>query len=179
MEGLIKLFTGLLPFLEQYPTWVRMAVSVWVLLTAVVIVILIAVPRELKQTESPKRLNAVSREQKTQPPNIVFHITEPINNAEVGASEIVRGMTTLKALNLYLIVMPLETGDRYIVDGPLTVDAQGMWSGRARFGEGNLGVGEKFAISVLATKHKLSEGTLPKLPKDARISDSIGVLRIK
>jgi len=195
MEGLIKLVTGLLSILEQYPTWVRMLVSVWVLLTAIVVVIFIAVPRELKHTESPKHPitepinndevgpSAIVREipilKDLNSLNIVARITEPINNDEVGPSAIVRGMTTLKGLNLYLIVIPLETGDRYIVDGPLTVDAQGMWSGRARFGEGNLGIGEKFAISILATNHNLSEGPLQKLPKDVRISDSIEIIRIK
>lgn len=164
MEAMVKSFTGFFPFIDQYPTWVRVLVSGWVLYTAAILVVLIVAPRSSVQLESVV---------------VVLRIAHPLAGVAVGQSDIVRGASPLAGLNHYLIVIPLQTGDRYVVDGPLSIDAEGNWSGRARFGEGNVGVGERFAVSVLATAVTLPEGQLDSLPADSYVSDSVEVVRSK
>ena len=178
MEGLIKSITAILPILEQYPTWVRLLFSGWLLMSVVVIISFILAPRQTKQAQYVKAPSQVTCEP-TKPETIMLQITKPQKGDKVGPSEIVHGVTTLRGRNLYLVVIPLQTGDRYIVDGPLTVDLAGGWSGRARYGEGKKGIGEWFAVSILATKLDLSEGVLDNLPPDSQSSDPIEVERVK
>ena len=65
------------------------------------------------------------------------------------------------------------------MDGPLAVDLTGGVTGRARYGEAKKGIGEWYAVSILATKLDLFEGVLEKLPSDSQSSDSIEVERVK
>lgn len=178
MEGLIKSITAILPILEQYPTWVRLLFSGWLLLSVVVIISFILAHRQTQQAQSVKTSSQVTGEP-PKPETIMLQITKPQKGDKVGPSEIVRGVTTLRGRNLYLVVIPLQTGDRYIVDGPLTVDLAGGVTGRARYGEAKKGIGEWFAVSILATKLDLFEGVLDKLPSDSQSSDSIEVERVK
>ena len=110
-------------------------------------------------------------------PQAQLVIQNLFNGETVGSSEIVKGNSQLPELNHYIVVIPLRTGDRWVVDGPIAINAEGNWSGRARFGELNVGVGEKFAVSVLATAVPLSEGQLVNLPDDVRMSDPVEVVR--
>ena len=50
-------------------------------------------------------------------------------------------------------------------------------TGRARFGSGTIGVGEKFAIAILATDAFLPEGVLSRLPERSKLSRQIVVNR--
>lgn len=43
---------GLVPFLEQYPNWVRGIIAVWVLFSAVLLITLLVVPRNTKKLNS-------------------------------------------------------------------------------------------------------------------------------
>lgn len=108
---------------------------------------------------------------------IRLEILEPPSGAHVSASAVIRGRSNVPSLNHYLIVIPLRTGDRHIVDGPFTVSTDGRWAARARFGEQFLGLGESFTVSVLATSEHLSEGPLEELPRDAKTSDLVQVTR--
>ena len=173
MENLINFLAELLPIIQQYPMWVRWVVSAWILFTAAVLVILV-VSRQPQQPFSPEIIFAAPPAQ-----GVYLQIKEPKPGEEVGVSTMVSGATTLKSTNIYIVVIPLQTGERFIVDGPLAVDEKGSWSGRARLGEGNLGVGEDFAISALATKLKLREGPLPKLPGDHHMSVAVEVKRVE
>ena len=127
METLIKALTTFLPLIEQYPTWVKLVVSAWVLFTAVMLVILI-VGRQPQGTSPDQGPSAGSPGQGVRSVNVTLQIEEPKKDDQVGPSAIVRGTTTLKGVNLYLVIIPLRTGDRYIVDGPLAIDARGRWS---------------------------------------------------
>lgn len=178
MEGLIKSITTILPILEQYPTWVKLLFSFWLLISVVVIISFILVPRQTQQSQSIKLSDQITKEP-NQPETIMLKITTPQKGDKVGPSEIVRGVTTLRGYNLYVIVIPLQTGDRYIVDGPLTVDPAGGWAGRARYGEGKKGIGEWFAVNILATRYVLSEGVLDNLPSDSQNSDPVEVERVR
>lgn len=178
MQGLIKSITTILPILGQYPTWVRLLLSLWLLISAAVIISFILAPRQTQPSKSAK-LPAQVKEEPNPPESIILKITKPQKGDKVGPSEIVHGVTTLRGYNIYIIVIPIQTGDRYIVDGPLTVDPAGGWSGRARYGESKKGIGEWFTVNILATKHVLPEGVLDNLPSDAQNSEPIEVERVK
>lgn len=178
MEGLIKSITTILPILEQYPTWIRLLFSFWLLMSVVVVISFILAPRQSQPPHSVKS-STQNTEDLNPPASTILKITKPQKGDKVGPTEIVHGVTSLRGYNLYLIVIPLQTGDRYIVDGPLSVDPAGGWSGRARYGEGNKGIGERFAVNILATRGILSEGVLDSLPSDARNSEPVEVERIK
>jgi len=111
--------------------------------------------------------------------DIRIEILEPLPGAHISASEVVRGMSTVPSLNHYLVVIPLRTGDRFIVDGPFSIDPDGQWAARARFGEHSLGLGERFTVSVLATSQHLPEGPLAQLPPDAETSDLVQLTRVE
>ncbi len=110
---------------------------------------------------------------------IMLQIKIPRQGDKVGLSEIVSGVTTIRDRNLYLVVIPMLTGDKYIVDGPLHMDLTGAWSGRARFGEGKKGIGERFVVSIIATDLILNERVLDNLPPNSQIFNSIEVERVK
>ncbi len=127
-------------------------------------------PSNAKQNEFHKQVDEDS---------IMLQIEIPRHGDKVGPSEIVSGVTTIRDRNLYLVVIPMLTGDKYIVDGPLHVDSTGAWSGRARFGEGKKGIGERFAVSIIATDLELDERVLDNLSPNTQIFNSIEVERVK
>lgn len=52
MEGFIKVLTSTIPFLNQYPIWVRVCAVLWILASAAIVVILILVPRSVQKGDS-------------------------------------------------------------------------------------------------------------------------------
>lgn len=47
---------GLVPFLEQYPNWVRTTTAIWVLFSAILLVILLFVPRNVKKANDTEEV---------------------------------------------------------------------------------------------------------------------------
>ena len=105
-----------------------------------------------------------------------FVLTAPVDGANVGLQEVVRGQTPFADMNHYIVVTPLKVGDDWVQDVPVKVFG-GLWSGRARFGSAAVGAGEEFVIRALATKSKLSSGTLSEVPDDAIFSEPVIVTR--
>jgi hypothetical protein len=179
MDSILKVISTVLPFLDLYPPWVRGAVGAWLILTAIVLAILIAVPR----SQSPARADAPAHRPQTvergdsRPTAPRLLVIEPRAGSDVGEIEIVRGVSDAVAFNNYIIVTSLRTGGRWVVDGPLSISGQYAWEGRARFGSSNVGIGERYAVSVLATGLVLQEGELQAIPPGTYVSDSVTVRR--
>jgi hypothetical protein len=110
-----------------------------------------------------------------------FKITFPAEGATVERISSIRGETPFPEMNHYVIVIPVKTMDNWVQPGPVSVSASGLWSGSATFGTAAIGAGEQFTVRVLATKSRVSEGTLEKekVPGDAIFSESITVTRSK
>lgn len=103
-------------------------------------------------------------------------IAIPLNGATVGLDERVSGTTPFSDLNHYIIVTPSRVGTPYVQDQAASV-SMGAFSGRARFGGVNVGIGEQFAVQIVATKATLAPGPLAKQPADAVLSNSVTVIR--
>ena len=166
----IKSATEILPFLERYPFWVRVLFAVWLIISAVVIISFVLAPHQNAIPSPPKP---------PEPDYIKLTIIETKQYAKVEQVAIVRGKTNMVDRNIYLIVIPSQTGDRFVVDGPLSPDSKGSWYGRARFGEGKIGVGQKFIIHAVSTAQELSEGVISDLPDDSYNSAFVEVERLK
>lgn len=106
-----------------------------------------------------------------------FVITDPVDNAIVEVTGLVRGKTPFPNMNHYVVVTPLKTGDDWVQDGPVKVYTGGLWTGLARFGTAATGAGEQFVVGALATKLTLSPGPLSEVPEDAIFSKSVIVIR--
>lgn len=108
-----------------------------------------------------------------------FKITNPSYGDSVDLFDLIQGKTPFMGMNHYIVVTPLKTGGDFIQDVPAKVSSDGSWIGRAKLGTAEVGVGEKFAVRVIATKSTLSPGQLIPVPEDAFSSDSITVTRKK
>jgi hypothetical protein len=103
-------------------------------------------------------------------------ITIPASGAEVSFEDKISGTTLFTDLNHYVVVTQVRGGAAYVQDQPASVKNE-TFSGRARFGGINVGVGEQFTVQVVATKSTLSAGSLPKPPADAVVSNTVTVKR--
>ena len=108
-----------------------------------------------------------------------MEILRPSSGSQVFGGSVVEFRSPYQDLYHYILVTPLESPDRWVVDGPIKVLSDGTGTGRARFGSGEVGVGKSYAITVLATKALLHEGILTTTPENARFSAQIVVNRIK
>ena len=106
-----------------------------------------------------------------------FTISTPVDGVSVDFTDVVRGMTPFPNKNNYIVVTPLKTGDDWVQDGPVKIYGDGLWTGIARFGTGEAGVGEEFLVRAIATQSALSPGPLTQVPKDAVFSEAITVTR--
>lgn len=104
-------------------------------------------------------------------------IREPNGGDGVGPTVPIRGVSPLTQYDHYVLVTASKTGTRYVVGGPFRPSADGIFHSGARFGAGELGVGEEFSIEVVATAARLYEGELSKLPDDANTSLAVTVTR--
>jgi hypothetical protein len=123
--------------------------------------------------------SAVAGSQGQAPLPISLRITSPAPGAVVESGAAVSFTSSFEDLGHYIIVIPLRSPDRYVVDGPLHISADQPTSGRARFGNEAAGIGEQFAIQVIATKTPLVEGVLAQLPEDAKLSSQVIVYRAR
>lgn len=104
-------------------------------------------------------------------------ITSRQNGDTVLLTETVRGITPFRDLYHYVVVTPVKTGTGVIQPGPVAVGAGGSWTGIAKFGDANLGVGELYMVRCLATRSKLQAGAFTVEPRDAVFSDPVFVVR--
>jgi hypothetical protein len=108
-----------------------------------------------------------------------FVIISPSDGASVDATDIVRGKSPFPEMNHYIVITPLKTGDDFVQDNPAKVDVTGSFASNARFGTGDVGIGEKFFVRVLITKSTIPPGILKAVPPDAEFSESVTVKREK
>jgi hypothetical protein len=107
-----------------------------------------------------------------------FTITYPTNGADVTFDDKVLGNTPFPNMNHYIVVTPVKTGTPYVQDRPALVNSgEGTFSGQARFGGAEVGVGEQFIVRILATKSPLEPGPLNSVPADVVFSESVAVRR--
>jgi hypothetical protein len=121
----------------------------------------------------------VTREAGAPPPLLAPNIVAPQPGKLVGHETPVSGLSPFVLLDHYVVVTAVKTGVRYVVGSPFRTDAAGVFTSAARFGAGDVGVGETFSIEVVATNVALSEGVINVLPIGAKISRSVTVTRIR
>ncbi|MBC8031138.1 MAG: hypothetical protein H7Z16_13570 [Pyrinomonadaceae bacterium] len=113
-------------------------------------------------------------------PSEVILINTPVNGAEVSVDAAISGKTSVPDLTHYIVVKSLRVGTRYVQDRPASISRNdGTFSGNARFGGVEVGVGEQYEIQIVATTSSLSAGPLMKDPPDAVVSNSVTVIRRK
>ncbi len=162
MDTLIKVITAVVPFLAQCPPWVRLLAVGWVVITGVLIVVVL-----------------VCILWPPVPPPVDIVIMRPTPNEEVEEVAPVEFRSAYSGLNHYIIVIPMKSPDRWVVDGPLPVSPGGVGKGRARFGSGPIGVGELFEIEVMAGEMRPTDDVLANLPAGAHLSRPVTVKRVR
>jgi hypothetical protein len=109
-------------------------------------------------------------------PQVVITVPKP--GAEVFGDDSILGETLAPGLNHYIVVTPIRTGTPAVQDQPARVSPDGTFTGRARFGGANVGVGEQFSVYVIATEARLAAGPLPDNTQGT-LSNSVTVTRTK
>ena len=105
-------------------------------------------------------------------------ITAPTDGLKVGKEYQIKGTTSLKDWNHYVVVTPLRIGTAFVQDQPATINrTDGSFTGRAVFGTTQVGIGERFSIRIIATKSTLPAAPLTNAPADAVFSNTVTVLR--
>ncbi|MEQ1758250.1 MAG: hypothetical protein ABL986_08030 [Vicinamibacterales bacterium] len=95
----------------------------------------------------------------------------------VGRSVTVSGTTPFLFMTHYVVVTSVSTGNRYVVGGGFRPGPGGRFVGAARFGEGEIGQGEAFALQVVSSERHLQEGLIDQLPNGAAVSPTVTVTR--
>jgi hypothetical protein len=108
-----------------------------------------------------------------------FAITTPQRHTRVGETEVIRGTTPFPDRIHYLLVTAGVNDVSWVQALPATVSRDGVWSGTAKFGEGDVGVQQRYVVRCLATNESLQPGRLAKIPADALLSDPVTVLRVQ
>ena len=103
-------------------------------------------------------------------------ITKPANGERVVLNDLIRGTTPCSTMKHYVIVTP-SNGVNWVQSKPFSIDPNGIFSTEAQFGEGSIGIGEKYIVRVLVTTTTLSPGQLRQMPTDAVLSGAITVTR--
>jgi hypothetical protein len=104
-------------------------------------------------------------------------VTSPADGANVSISEPVSG-TTPYSDNHYIVVTPESAPAMWVQDRPANATSE-VWSGMARFGEGETGLNEYFTIRCLVTAATLPAGKLETIPSDAHWSETVRVRRTR
>lgn len=153
-------------------------VATWIAAVAALVAVYLAVKQFPKATsEVAKASQGVSRIESAVVNNR-FIITSPAEGDHVTIGEVVTGLTPYTNRNHYIIVTPLKVGDSYVQERA-TVRPDGTWSGPAKFGSGDVGVGERFLVRCAATAGELRTGTMGSqpLPPDLQFSSPVTVTR--
>lgn len=108
-------------------------------------------------------------------------INSPLEGAKVGTGQRVLGRTPFTQLNHYLAVVLVRTGDLYLLQVPVHVNADGTFSGDARFNDTPVTEDDELKLQVLVTRAELPAGKLDRaqLPDEAVFSDSVTIKWVK
>jgi hypothetical protein len=134
-------------------------------------------PVQTKLTETQKDVRSVGSQIERLKASNQSVITSPINGGKVAFRAAIEGTTPFIGKKHYVVVTPVENGIDWVQVKPVSVSADGSFTGEAQFGEETNGVGKKFRVRVLSTDSSLNPGTLPSSPRDAIWSDAITVTR--
>jgi hypothetical protein len=104
-------------------------------------------------------------------------IVTPADGSDGGPDGVVSGKTPVPQLNHYVVVTPTRSGPDFVQDQPASVDQAGKFTARARYGGGQVGVGEQFTVRIVATRSTLPAAPLTKVPTDAVFSNTVTVTR--
>src|SRR6185503_15963537 len=107
-------------------------------------------------------------------------INFPLNGTAVDFSDKIVGDTSYPDLNHYIVVTPVKTGTAFVQDLKATLNRDNRtFTGTARFGGVDVGVGEQFMLRIIATRTTLTPGPLIGEPPDSINSNTITVSRRK
>jgi hypothetical protein len=192
MDALLKALAAAVPFIGRCPTWFQVAVTVWLALTAILgitgFVLATLQPSSLASPPAPAAATQATSQAPTSlassssvivPNSRPFVIVQPQEGTLVEAGATVQFVSPYGDLNHYVIVTPLQSPTRWVVDGPLRVSAGEQQHGNARFGDTVAGRGERFSLQILATSFHLRQGALEELPTDSKFSQAINVIRAR
>jgi len=184
VDSLLKALTAVVPFMGRCPMWFQLMVLSWLALTAVVAItgfaLAIFEPPSAPQIPPVPSVSAPSSAPLSQPQSeSQLKIIEPKAGSLVDIGDTVLFVSPYSNLNHYVIVTPLRSPTRWVVDGPLRVEAGVQQHGKARFGDTQAGQGERFSIQILATATLHNAGPLEPLPPDQRLSPAVLVTRAR
>ena len=203
MDALLKALTAVMPFIGRCPTWFQVVVVVWLALTAIIAItgfaLAIFEPPSTSQatpsapvlasssapspsSSAPSGASGGTSAAASQPQiglKLLIIIIAPKTGSLVDVSDTVEFVSPYDNLNHYVIVTPLSSATRWVVDGPLRAEAGVQQYGNARFGETRAGRGERFSIQILATTSQLTAGPLERLPLDHKFSAAVIVTRAR
>ncbi|MFA7256752.1 MAG: hypothetical protein WC047_04185 [Kiritimatiellales bacterium] len=173
----IKRPLSITEIIRQCPPVMRQSTILWIgysgILFVIILTYLLFLPSSIHTSRSPD----ITSHPKPSSADIV--ILQPTQNGEVEETAIVQFHSVHSELHHYIVVIPMQSPNRWIVDGPLQVANNGTGTGRACFGSGSVGVGERFTIVVLASAVLLPEGILTRTPAGSQLSQYITVKRVK
>lgn len=106
-------------------------------------------------------------------------ISQPVDGGQVALNDIIRGTTPCSGMNHYVVVTPPDGANWVQNRGPLSIDPVGSFISQAQFGEGSLGIGDRFLVRILVTATVVSSGQLRQLPGDTIFSEAVSVTRAK
>lgn len=110
--------------------------------------------------------------------DVKIQIEAPLQNAEVGLQEIVKGKVSNPKAKVYALVHPLLTNMWWIQRMPSPPNQDGSWQALCYFGTETKGIGESFEVVAIVTNKNLEEGkNLTELPKESVRTDIITVRR--
>ena len=106
-------------------------------------------------------------------------ISVPKNGAHVGRTLTVKGTLSDPQARLYLIVKPFSDRRYWWVQAPVTSGAR--WKATALLGGEREGLGEKYALFVLASYRPLNllPGAIDEIPTSDALSKKIVVKRVR
>ncbi len=156
---------------KQAKASVMTAIATWLAALAAILAVIAAFWPLLKAAKDVESIEKAVRSSK-------LVISSLSNGDQVTINEVISGFTPYPKRNHYLVITPLKVGDSYVQDRA-TVSADGTWTANAKFGSGEVGLNEKFAVRCLATENELKTGSLASqpLPPGAVFSSPVTVTR--
>ena len=165
------------------PRWFRTRRDISGIVLVVLTVVLIVLTADIlcyTKRIATKEIPSVQERTKGLQEEVVrggFTITSPRNGDTVKLTETIHGVTPFRDLYHYIVIRPIKVGTDFIEPCPVAVGTGGSWTGVAKFGNANLGIGELYMIRCLATRSKLQPGAFTVEPRDAVFSDPVIVVR--
>lgn len=106
-------------------------------------------------------------------------IVQPKEGASLGPTEIVTGTTTCSGWRHYVLVTP-PNGVDWVQDKECAYPSRNAFScASVKFGEGRIGIGQRFTIRIAVVKGTLVPGPLEESPAELVLSMPITVMRVR